>query len=253
MDTPETRMHCLKMAMELGGKHEAVLSSAEQFLSFIVGPKPAVAMPERASDVPVKAAADEGASVEATPVDAIASCGTAMTMPEGGDLAEAVPVNEPAAAIIEANPVAETRAEDHVTATPSEDDAQVGAIVSEAVLPDPVEETSIAAVETHETSEITTHDDSSEVAASSGSPPVDVSAVAEETAETTVHAEPVTALAAGAEPVAETTIETVVAEPAVEPAADTTVAATQTPLDEAPEQPHHVHVAAHEEPAAVHH
>lgn len=89
MDVQETRMQCLKLAMELSGKPEAVLSAAEQLLNFVTGGKPS------AADLTTQSTpAAEPVAVEATPepqiVDAIAACGTVLAIPDGGDLADAV-------------------------------------------------------------------------------------------------------------------------------------------------------------------
>ncbi len=74
MDLQELRLSCLKMAYEHGGKPEALLSAANALMDFILkDPAPAVA-------------ASEPAPQPVSP-EAIAACGTALQMPEGGDLA----------------------------------------------------------------------------------------------------------------------------------------------------------------------
>ena len=45
MDSQEHRMQCLRMAFELGGKPDMVLSAAEQLLMFVTGKPQAVAAP----------------------------------------------------------------------------------------------------------------------------------------------------------------------------------------------------------------
>ena len=85
MDLHEQRMQCLKMAFDLGGKPEAVLSAAQQLLDFVSGPLPTIEE-TAVADEPVT-----DAPVAAEPVpDPIAACGTALVMQEGGELADAV-------------------------------------------------------------------------------------------------------------------------------------------------------------------
>ena len=87
MDAQDTRMQCLKMAMELGGKPDAVLSAAEQILNFVTGAKPATNDPAIEKHV----IEDFVVAVpEATIVDTIAACGTALEIPDGGNLTDAV-------------------------------------------------------------------------------------------------------------------------------------------------------------------
>ena len=96
MDLHEQRMQCLKMAFELGGKPETVLSAAQQLLDFITGPPPATqkdVFDTEAAPSPSQPeeTASEASAVEEAVSDPIAACGTALVMQEGQDLADAVP------------------------------------------------------------------------------------------------------------------------------------------------------------------
>lgn len=93
MDLHEQRMQCLKMAFDLGGKPEAVLSAAQQLLEFVSGPTPMVASAVTADET----LNDARVSTETVP-DPIAACGTALVMQEGGELADAVATAEPPSA-----------------------------------------------------------------------------------------------------------------------------------------------------------
>ena len=94
MEQHDRRMECLRMAFELGGKADPVVSAAQQLLDFVAGPPSAVQ--------PAQVATTEGAAEEqesARPADdAIAACGTVLVMPEGGGLEDAVQSTEPAQA-----------------------------------------------------------------------------------------------------------------------------------------------------------
>ena len=115
MDLQEQRMQCLKMAFELGGKPEPILSAAQQLMDFITGkpqPEMLVAADSPAETVqvamPEQAAAPEAAP-EAVISDPIAACGTALVMPAGGELADAIPTADgslPAAHTEEESPAA---------------------------------------------------------------------------------------------------------------------------------------------------
>jgi hypothetical protein len=93
MDLEELRLNCLRMAHELGGKSDAVISAANDLLTFVMNGPAADARtlaPEPAApDVP---------AAEPAVADRIAACGTALEMPESGDLAQAEPVVEVEAA-----------------------------------------------------------------------------------------------------------------------------------------------------------
>lgn len=123
MDAQETRMQCLKMAMELGGKPDAILSAAEQILNFVTGAKPATndpAIEKHVIEAPVVAVP------EATIVDTIAACGTALEIPDGGNLADAVlPVDAVTSEITAAAPA------EHVDAAITEEAEQFAAPADE--------------------------------------------------------------------------------------------------------------------------
>ena len=121
MDQEELRLNCLRMAYELGGKTDAIISAANDLMSFVTkgptadarGSAQEAALTEGApSEVSVSAA-------EPAATDRIAACGTALEMPESGDLAHAEPAVEVMAAV-EAEPVAPAE----VTEAPSEAPAE---------------------------------------------------------------------------------------------------------------------------------
>ena len=110
MDLQDTRMQCLRMAAELSGKVDAVIAAAQRMFDFVKGAEPAE--PAAAVDAPAAdnspeliavaepqaeaATAQAGAIAEAVTseplvADPIAACGTALVMPESGNLAEALP------------------------------------------------------------------------------------------------------------------------------------------------------------------
>jgi hypothetical protein len=101
MDLHEQRMQCLKMAFDLGGKPEAVLSAAQQLLDFLSGPVPQVETKADAEE-PVT---DALVAAETVP-DPIAACGTVLIMEEGGELADAVATGDPLPAAAEAEEAA---------------------------------------------------------------------------------------------------------------------------------------------------
>jgi hypothetical protein len=101
MDLHEQRMQCLKMAFDLGGKPEAVLSAAQQLLDFVSGPVPTVEAKADAEQPVTEALVAE----EIVP-DPIAACGTVLVMQEGGGLAEAIATGDPLPAAAEAEEVA---------------------------------------------------------------------------------------------------------------------------------------------------
>jgi hypothetical protein len=101
MDLHEQRMQCLKMAFDLGGKPEAVLSAAQQLLDFLSGPVPTVETKADAEE-PVT----EALVAEETVPDPIAACGTVLVMQEGGELADAVATGDPLPAAAEAEEAA---------------------------------------------------------------------------------------------------------------------------------------------------
>jgi hypothetical protein len=111
MDLHDQRMQCLKMAFELGGKPEAVLSAAQQLLDFLSGPAPS------ASAEAVSATSERLGSEESVP-DPIAACGTVLVMQEGGELADAVATAEAAAPVAHTDDIAAAE-----PASPSDDAA----------------------------------------------------------------------------------------------------------------------------------
>lgn len=128
MDLEELRLSCLRMAYELGGKTEAIISAANELMSFVTeGPTPAspASAPEPAitEEAPCKVSA---LAAEPAVADRIAACGTAMEMPESGDLAQAEPAVEVMAAA-EPEPAAAVEAE----AVPSEAAAEDAATITE--------------------------------------------------------------------------------------------------------------------------
>ena len=130
MDLEELRLNCLRMAYELGGKPEAIISAANDLMSFVTkGPTA-----EARESAPELAATEEAPSEVSTPAaepavtDRIAACGTALEMPESGDLAHAEPSVEVKAAT-EAEPAAPA---EFTEAVPSEAAAQETATIATA-------------------------------------------------------------------------------------------------------------------------
>lgn len=84
MELHEQRLQCLKMAFELGGKPDAVLSAAQQLFEFVTGSRgtSTIEMLEEQTNSTEKS--------DDVPPDTIAACGTALVMQESGDLADAV-------------------------------------------------------------------------------------------------------------------------------------------------------------------
>lgn len=95
MEPHELRLNCLQMAYQLGGKHDAILFAANELMNFVTkGPAPeAVPVPEQVAATAVETEASIVVP-EQTADDRIAACGTALEMPESGDLAEATPAAE---------------------------------------------------------------------------------------------------------------------------------------------------------------
>ena len=88
------RMECLRMAFELGGKTEPIVSAARQLLDFLHGREEQLpeANPEQAStETPTVEAPATLEASQPIAAEAIAACGTAMVIPEGGELADAMP------------------------------------------------------------------------------------------------------------------------------------------------------------------
>ena len=135
MDLQDQRMQCLKMAFELGGDTERVLTAAQRMLDFVAGAaQPAVTVAEPASpepaaepasvmeekpEAPAAAVAEtvvaEAVITEAVAADVvadpIAACGTALVMPESGNLADALPSPETVEAVADPAPAAESTVE----------------------------------------------------------------------------------------------------------------------------------------------
>jgi hypothetical protein len=125
MDLEELRLNCLRMAHELGGKPEAIISAANDLMNFVTkgpsadarasAPEPAVAPSEVSAP---------GAELAVT--DRVAACGTALEMPESGNLAHAEPAVE-----VKAAAEAELAAQAEVTeAVPSEATAEEAATIA---------------------------------------------------------------------------------------------------------------------------
>ena len=110
MDLQDTRMQCLRMAAELGSNVDAVIAAAQRMFDFVNGaeaaapaaetsPEPiAVAEPQAEVATAQPSATAEAETSEPLVADPIAACGTALVMPESGNLAEALPSPEALAA-----------------------------------------------------------------------------------------------------------------------------------------------------------
>jgi hypothetical protein len=110
---------------ELGGKTEAIISAANDLMNFVTkGPSADAG----AAALEPAGAPNEVSAPAAEPVvtDRIAACGTALEMPESGDLAHAEPVIEVKAAT-EAEPAA---AAEETEAVPSEAAAEEVATIT---------------------------------------------------------------------------------------------------------------------------
>jgi hypothetical protein len=138
MDPQELRLNCLRMAHELGGKPEAIISAANDLMNFVTkGPPADVSAPAP------EAAVIAGASAEiieptAEPVatDRIAACGTALEMPESGDLAHAEPTVEVKAAT-EAEPVAPAEVTEAAPPEATAEEAAIAAPTAEVEATEP--------------------------------------------------------------------------------------------------------------------
>jgi len=103
MDLQQQRMECLKMAFELRGNTDPIVSAAQQLLEFVTGTQesPASEAPAVLATSPQAPTEEQVAvtppetTVEAPSAEAIAACGTALVLPESGELADAVPVPQP--------------------------------------------------------------------------------------------------------------------------------------------------------------
>jgi len=102
MDLQQQRMECLKMAFELSGKTDPIVSAAQQLFEFVAGKQvqPTTEAPGEPATTPTTSAEDPVANtapetaVEAPSAEAIAACGTALVLPESGELADAKPSTE---------------------------------------------------------------------------------------------------------------------------------------------------------------
>ena len=99
MDLQQQRMECLKMAFELRGNTDPIVSAAQQLLEFVTGteaspateaPAELVTSPQAPTEEQVAVTPSEP-PVEAPSAEAIAACGTALVLPESGELADAAP------------------------------------------------------------------------------------------------------------------------------------------------------------------
>ncbi len=129
MDLHEQRMQCLKMAFDLGGKPEAVLSAAQQLLDFLSPPAPTVEAKAEAEE-PI---AEAPAAAETVP-DPIAACGTVLVMQEGGELADAVATVDPSSVAAAAEEAAIPE-----TAAPVTETAEAAAEPVEEIAVEPAE------------------------------------------------------------------------------------------------------------------
>ena len=118
MDQHDQRMECLRMAFELGGKAEPVVSAAQQLLDFVAGKQSAAeSRTEPAQTARAAGAPEQQEPASASPAEeAIAACGTALVMPEGGGLEDAVQSVEAAPAVVDEQGAAEA-----LSSTPTED------------------------------------------------------------------------------------------------------------------------------------
>jgi hypothetical protein len=178
----DQRMQCLRMAIELGGKTEPIVSAAQQLLDFVHGKErqemktsAEPALDETPAVEQASAPAETAAAVEQSvapaetsePIaaDAIAACGTAMVMPESGDLADAVPsldaaeASPPAAAEPASQPEATT---EQVAAAPAAEPASVDQPIEASVAET---QSSELAPPTEEASEVHANENSPELSA----------------------------------------------------------------------------------------
>lgn len=232
MNLQEQRALCLRMAFEMGAKPNALITAAEELMSYI----------ERGVEPPAQQAIPVAEALPSpTPTsevaDPIAACGTALVLPESGDLAEAVVAAETVviaaeseAPVSEATPepaLPEAGAEDVAAAEVAETQPDLEA-TTEAV--EAAEEVAPAIEAAAEDSavEVDAADASAEVSDTAAEPAAEESAPVEATSEPEAEAvqqpEPVeeAACAAAEDVSSEAAIETAVvingsgAEPAAE-------------------------------------
>jgi hypothetical protein len=132
MDPQELRLSCLQMAYELGGKPDAILSAANDLINFVTkGPAGEAAPAPELATADEVAAQSSVAAPEQTADDRIAACGTALEMPESGDLAQAEPAAEApgsSGAVASEDKAAEG---EHLVSADAEDAAPAPAISAE--------------------------------------------------------------------------------------------------------------------------
>ena len=145
MDQEELRLNCLRMAYELGGKTDAIISAANDLMSFVTKGPTADSHASAPEATVAEGAPSEVSASAAEPAatDRIAACGTALEMPESGDLAHAEPAVEVMAAV-EAEPTEATEAPSEATA---EEVATVAAPTVGVEATEPALEPSLEAVE----------------------------------------------------------------------------------------------------------
>jgi hypothetical protein len=148
MDQEELRLNCLRMAYELGGKTDAIISAANDLMSFVTkGPTADSHTSAPEATVTEGAPTEVSASAaEPTATGRIAACGTALEMPESGDLAHAEPAVEGMVGV-EAEPVAPTEATEAPSEATAEEVATVAAPTVGVEATEPALEPSLEAVE----------------------------------------------------------------------------------------------------------
>ena len=87
MDLSDQRLACLRMAMDLNCNTEPLIKAANELMAFVANGPPAPAAAEVKEDLKQTEAAAESV------LDPIAACGTALQMPESGELALAEAAN----------------------------------------------------------------------------------------------------------------------------------------------------------------
>jgi hypothetical protein len=137
MDLQQQRMECLKMAFELRGNTDPIVSAAQQLFEFVTGTQASqatevAAEPATSAEAPTEeqvAVTPSETPVEAPSAEAIAACGTALVLPESGELADAVPPAQPEQQA--AQPQPEDGAEATEAAAPTEAASEPEAHASE--------------------------------------------------------------------------------------------------------------------------
>jgi|RhiMetdeSRZDD1v2_1073273.scaffolds.fasta_scaffold160863_1 hypothetical protein len=222
MDLKEQRITCLRMAIDMGCKPDAVIPTATELMNFVTGgtaPPPATV-----------------AEPQAPATDAIAACGTALPASEAADLALAQPADGSDPGVSEGDAQAALPVEAEV-APAAEPQAATPALDGEREAP---VEVSVAAAQAVEPEAVTTEP---------GSEPAEAEPV--EAAPAAAPAEPAPvateAVVEVPSPASEAVVETTAAPVAVEPAP---MVADGSPAPEAPEVPEAGQVPAPEQGAA---